>query len=261
VEDCTVRRKPTIKFGAGLPSTKSNEEKGPAMQINLIVACREWERAVELCTRVEQASDGGVVGQAVGAANLLPRASAGTADVLMLECALDPNVPAWEVLSRVHRVSDATRILMMCEDCTHGMTTAFIQHGASGCMLRSSDPALFVKAVRAVHEGDTWFGRTELVQALRRQVPPEPSAAATDHHESLTAREREIMGFVRDALSNKEIARRLMISDKTVKTHLHHIYVKLQQSGRYKALLSNGTQLPSPDPGPPDGRQDRLAGK
>jgi len=40
-------------------------------------------------------------------------------------------------------------------------------------------------------------------------------------------------------MSNKEIARQLKISDHTVKTHLHHIYVKLEKSGRYKAFLSS----------------------
>jgi ATP/maltotriose-dependent transcriptional regulator MalT len=40
-------------------------------------------------------------------------------------------------------------------------------------------------------------------------------------------------------MSNKEIGRRLAISDQTVKTHLHHVYVKLERSGRYKAFLSH----------------------
>jgi Response regulator containing a CheY-like receiver domain and an HTH DNA-binding domain len=62
----------------------------------------------------------------------------------------------------------------------------------------------------------------------------------------LTAREREILDLVGAALSNKEIARKLAISDKTVKTHLHHIYVKLQRSGRYKAFLSDAISPPRP---------------
>jgi hypothetical protein len=53
---------------------------------------------------------------------------------------------------------------------------------------------------------------------------------------------------------NKEIARILKISDKTVKTHLHHIYVKLHQSGRYKAFLSNVAKLSSEYPGGFPGR-------
>lgn len=60
----------------------------------------------------------------------------------------------------------------------------------------------------------------------------------------LTQREEEVLRLIGTGLTNKEMARRLAISDKTVKTHLHHIYVKLHRSGRYKAFLSQpGTPL------------------
>lgn len=47
-------------------------------------------------------------------------------------------------------------------------------------------------------------------------------------------------------MTNKEIARQLKINDKTVKTHLHNIYIKLHDGGRYKAFLSNGRARPAP---------------
>jgi DNA-binding CsgD family transcriptional regulator len=77
---------------------------------------------------------------------------------------------------------------------------------------------------------------------LRSEVAAESPARPEPpkQEELLTAREREIMLLVGSAMSNKEIARKLRISGNTVKTHLHHIYVKLNRSGRYKALLSEG---------------------
>jgi DNA-binding NarL/FixJ family response regulator len=90
--------------------------------------------------------------------------------------------------------------------------------------------------VRSVHEGDTWFGRSALLQALRSLIGPTPALRAIEEGR-LTHREEEIFNLVGRALTNKEIARQLEISDHTVKTHLHRIYVKLRQSGRYKALL------------------------
>jgi ATP/maltotriose-dependent transcriptional regulator MalT len=81
---------------------------------------------------------------------------------------------------------------------------------------------------------------TALLDAIRSQLVTQPIITSEMlEHELLTAREREILGLIGNALSNKEIARRLQISDKTVKTHLHHIYVNLHQSGRYRALLSS----------------------
>ena len=115
------------------------------------------------------------------------------------------------------------------------------RRGASGCLFTSSEPSLQVRGVTSVHRGEAWFGRTALLDAIRSQIAAQPTIPSEllDDHELLTAREREILGLIGNALSNKEIARRLQISDKTVKTHLHHIYVKLHQSGRYRAFLSS----------------------
>jgi DNA-binding NarL/FixJ family response regulator len=113
-------------------------------------------------------------------------------------------------------------------------------------MLRATPPALFARAVRAVHEGQIWFGRADLMQALRRQIGAMPAGLQfePEHDALLTVREREILELIGRAMSNKEIARQLKISAATVKTHLHHVYVKLQMSGRYKALLSEGDRHP-----------------
>jgi ATP/maltotriose-dependent transcriptional regulator MalT len=114
---------------------------------------------------------------------------------------------------------------------------------------------MMAKAVMAVHAGDPWFGRTALLQALRSRVATEPvQEVSAEDQALLTRREREILGLIGSAMSNKEIARILKISDKTVKTHLHHIYVKLHQSGRYKAFLSNVAKLSSEYPGGFPGR-------
>lgn len=95
-----------------------------------------------------------------------------------------------------------------------------------------------VKAVRAVHAGDTWFGRPALFHALRGLLGAACAARIPPDEGRLTSREEEILHLIARGLSNKEIARELDISGHTVKTHLHHIYDKLHQSGRYKAVLS-----------------------
>jgi DNA-binding NarL/FixJ family response regulator len=126
--------------------------------------------------------------------------------------------------------------LLLYATCTRGDILEAIRAGASGCVARSVDPRLLVKAVRTVHAGSTWFGRTALLEALRGQIgvdaPPLPETG------KLTQREEEILRLIGQGLSNKEIGRRLDISDHTVKTHLHRVYAKLHQSGRYKAFLA-----------------------
>ena len=82
------------------------------------------------------------------------------------------------------------------------------------------------------------------MQALRSQVTLQ--AQKCTEARSLTHREEEILQLIGHGLSNKEIGRRLEISDQTVKTHLHRVYSKLHKSGRYKAYLAQPHSPPQP---------------
>jgi DNA-binding NarL/FixJ family response regulator len=215
------------------------------MSIKLLVSCREEHPALALCSRVVNAAQGSIAGEARHIGDVLRRAAEAAPDVLLLEYTHDAAQGALQVLSQMTQVSRRTRVLLLCDTNSHGSTVTFIQHGASGCLLVSSEPAVVAKAVHAVHQGETWFSRTELLQAVRSQiVNPGGTSGMLDEQELLTAREREILSLIGIAMSNKEIARQLQISDHTVKTHLHHIYVKLEKSGRYKAFLSNAMAAP-----------------
>lgn len=224
------------------------------MPIKLLVACRDPTLASSLCTKLIQVSGGEIAGEAMEITGVLQRAAATQPDVLLLEHATDQEKIAWDVLAQLERASPATRVLLLCDVYTNLTIIGSIQRGARGCLLKSSDPWLHVKAVSSVHQGEPWFGRTALLEALRSQMAAEPATASAllEDHELLTAREREILALAGSALSNKEIARQLNISDKTVKTHLHHIYVKLHKSGRYKLFLSNFAAVDPSRLGTPD---------
>jgi DNA-binding NarL/FixJ family response regulator len=214
------------------------------MMIKLLVACREKNSSLALCTAIVAQARGNIVGQATNLDGALRAATKTPPDVLLLQYthSIDDTTRngAWHVLSRISGASVNSRVLVLCDTYTQRSFIGFIQNGASGCVLSTCEPSLFVKAVRTVHEGETWFGRTELLQALRSEMRADPlvTSCLLDDKELLTTREREILGLIGSAMTNKEIARHLKISDHTVKTHLHRIYVKLEKSGRYKAFLS-----------------------
>jgi DNA-binding NarL/FixJ family response regulator len=211
------------------------------MQIRLLVACRDRQLALALCAQIPTLPDVSIVAEGTDLASVVRKAEAARPDVLLLEHLSDQEARTWEVLRHVRRLHPRPRVLLACEAYTNLMVVSFIQHGASGCLLGSSDPVLFAKAVVAIHRGEAWFGRSALLQALRSHMPVEAQPAHADSGEQapLTEREREVLKLIGSAMSNKEIARQLKISDKTVKTHLHHIYVKLHTSGRYRVFLSN----------------------
>lgn len=211
------------------------------MQIKVLAACLNKQNISTLFTAVIPTIDNRITAEVTDLAHVLSRAALAKPDILLLEHVEGEEKSTWNVLAQLERVSAGTRVLMLCDVCTPLMIIGFIQRGASGCLSKSCEPSLYAKAVATVHQGEPWFGRTALLQALRSQIAAEPvvTASLLQDQELLTPREREIVILLGSALSNKEIARQLSISDQTVKTHLHHIYVKLHKSGRYKVFLSN----------------------
>ncbi len=220
------------------------------MKIKLLIACREKQSSLAYCAQIVAAAERPIEVQATTLDNALRAAADIPPDVLLLQYthSFDDTTRsgAWQVLSRIFGVSANTRVLLLCDTYTQRSFIGFIQHGASGCVLSSCEPSLLVRAVRTVHEGETWFGRTDLLQALRSEMHADPlvTSCMLEDQELLTTREREILALIGTAMTNKEIARHLKISDHTVKTHLHHIYVKLEKSGRYKAFLSKTAAMP-----------------
>jgi DNA-binding NarL/FixJ family response regulator len=211
------------------------------MRIKLLIACENENLGLGLSNQLTQGPASDIAGATSDLAKLHATVASTRPDVLLLEhspCGKQPDL----ILPPLLRLSPATRILLLCEGYTDDLMIAFIKLGASGCLLASDNPSLILKAVRAVHGGDTWFGRSTLLLALRNLIGEAPAPIAFDD-KRLTPREGEIFDLVGLGLTNKEVARKLDISDHTVKTHLHRIYVKLHQSGRYKALLSQPSRL------------------
>jgi len=131
----------------------------------------------------------------------------------------------------------AAGVLVAYERCTRELLVEALECGARGCTLKASPLPLLLQALCAIRRGETWYSSTALLQALRPESPAIPVAVAGEHE--LTPREQEILHLTGLGLSNKEIGRQLKISDQTVKTHLHRVYVKLNRSGRYKAFLAH----------------------
>lgn len=216
------------------------------MLIKLLIACKDRQFAQGLCASLIGTAGAQIAPEVIDLAGVLHRATRDRPDVLLLEHLTGQDEVVWGTLAQLERVSSQTRTLLLYDGYAPLMIIGLIQRGASGCLAKSSVAALLAKAVVTVHEGEPWFGRTALMEALRSQIAAEPSVTSLLHEtELLTTREREIMHLVGSAMSNKEIGRRLNISDKTVKTHLHHIYVKLHKSGRFKVFRSNDPAAPN----------------
>jgi DNA-binding NarL/FixJ family response regulator len=114
---------------------------------------------------------------------------------------------------------------------------AAMRAGARGYLLKGADRAEIARALEGVAHGEVVFSSGIASRVLAFfAAGPAAAAAALEPFPSLTEREREILDLVARGLTNAEIARRLVVSDKTVRNHVSNVFAKLQVAGRAEAV-------------------------
>lgn len=155
-------------------------------------------------------------------------------DVLILDIRM-PGKSGLAVLREMKREKLSTRVVFLTGAIDENEALEAFRLRVSGVVLKEMAPQLLVKCVRIVHAGGQWFEKRSLASALETLVQRE--AGARQIAGILTPREIEIVRLVASGMHNKEIAEKLLISDGTVKIHLHHIYEKLDVDGRLELTL------------------------
>ncbi|OLP03621.1 DNA-binding response regulator [Mycolicibacterium porcinum] len=121
-----------------------------------------------------------------------------------------------------------------------------LRAGASGFVLKDSSAEELIRAVRAVAQGDSYLDpavTSRVLSTYRKSADPRPTAAVGD----LTARELDVLTLIAKGHSNAEIADELSISGLTVKSHIGHIFIKLDLRDRAAAIIhAYDTGLVSP---------------
>jgi two-component system, NarL family, nitrate/nitrite response regulator NarL len=145
-------------------------------------------------------------------------------DILLLDLAM-PGRPGLEVLRELNDKSLPTRTIVLTASIERDEVIKALQLGARGLVMKESASELLINAIRTVMAGQYWVGResvSELMDALRSGT-----ATSDDPKSGLTARELEIVSAVTAGLTNREIAKKLGLSVKTVKHHLTRVHAKL----------------------------------
>lgn len=143
-------------------------------------------------------------------------------DIAVLDNSM-PGLTGLELLGIVNSESVSTRVVFFTAAVEDSELVELAAAGAYGVILKNAALEFLVKSLQQVADGQRLFPLP-----CSDQVSWEQSAVTA----ALTNREYQIMCLVSEGLSNKEIGRRLNISDGTIKVHLHHIYEKLEISNR-----------------------------
>lgn len=160
-------------------------------------------------------------------------------------------------IASVQKLRAAARIIVLTEAPDEREGIAVLKAGARGYCQRDIDIALLEKATYVVLKGEIWVGRrliphlleelTVLTEQRRRDAP----SKGDERLGRVTPRERQIVDLLSAGASNKEIAKRLNVTERTVKAHLTAIFRKLGLSGRLQLALfalEHGRSAREPEP-------------
>lgn len=185
-----------------------------------------------LRTFLEIQDDIEVVGEASDGAEGVTATEKLRPDVVLMDIKM-PGTDGIEALRRLRELENPAKVLIVTSFTEQRTVVPALRAGASGYVYKDVDPDALAGAIRSVHAGHVLL-QPEVAGALLAQDDP---AAGTGRGSTLTEREREVLGLIADGRSNREIARALVLSEKTVKTHVSNILMKLDLSDRTQAAL------------------------
>ncbi len=173
-----------------------------------------------------------VVGEAGDGAEAVELTAAVAPDVVLLDLKL-PGLDGLAVLAELRDRNLPARVLVLTSVADPASVTVAMRAGAAGFLYKDVDPDALVRAVRSVHDGHTVLAPEAAGTLVRSRSRP----AAVGGLDALTAREREVLAQIAEGRSNREIARVLNMSEKTVKTHVSSVLAKLGVADRTQAAL------------------------
>ncbi|WP_405019775.1 response regulator transcription factor [Kitasatospora sp. NBC_00070] len=185
-----------------------------------------------LRTFLEVQDDIEVVGEAGDGAEGVEKTAALEPDVVLMDLKM-PGVDGIEALKLLKERGSAARVLIVTSFTEHRTMVPALRAGAAGYVYKDVDPEALAGAIRSVHAGHVLL-QPELAAALLSDDAPR---APQGRGGTLTEREREVLSHIADGRSNREIARALHLSEKTVKTHVSNILMKLDLADRTQAAL------------------------
>jgi NarL family two-component system response regulator LiaR len=153
-------------------------------------------------------------------------------DIVLMDLVM-PNMSGVEATREITMISPSTRVIVLTSFSEDEQVFASIKAGAQGYLMKDVLPQDLVRAIRTVHRGEAQLD-PEIARKLMHEFSnPQPTRPKHD----LTERELEVLRLISLGKSNKEISEDLVLSEKTVKTHVSNILQKLHLSDRTQAAV------------------------
>lgn len=180
-----------------------------------------------------------VVGECSNGEEAIQKTGQLNPDVILMDLVM-PRIDGVEAIRAIKQTQPDARILVLTSFGTSDKIFPSLNAGATGYLLKDSDPTELITAIHKVYNGEGWLHpaitRQVLSQLSQQAAAPTPVRQRAPE-EDLTEREREVLRFIAQGLSNQEIARNLVVSEATVHTHVSKILTKLNLNSRTQAAL------------------------
>jgi two-component system, NarL family, response regulator LiaR len=173
-----------------------------------------------------------VAGEAEDGRAALAEAARLRPDVILMDLVM-PELDGIGAMRSLREQLPTARVIVLTSFLDDDKLLPALRSGAAGYLLKNAPPQELARAVRAAHAGEALIDpvvAARLVESLTADGEPEPL-------DRLTPREREVLVLIGRGFPNKQIARELGVSEKTVKTHVGHVLAKLGVSDRTQAAV------------------------
>jgi DNA-binding NarL/FixJ family response regulator len=182
-----------------------------------------------LATLLDSTDDMSVVGEAENGSRALELASELRPDVVLMDLSM-PVMDGVEATRELMRSQPDSIVVVLTSFSDHARVTEALRAGAVGYLLKDSDPRDLLAAVRSAADG-----HAPLDPRVARALLPRTESASLE--DGLSVRETQVLRLVAVGLANKQIGRRLGISERTVKAHLGRVFRHIGVSDRTSAAL------------------------
>jgi len=177
-----------------------------------------------------------VTGVAGNRAEALDAAASTQPDVIILDIVLGDE-DGLSFLPELRQVARNARVLVLTGLRSSESQRQAMRAGAMGVVLKDHAAEVLIKAIEKVHSGEVWLDRLTMGRVLQEISEEKQSNPDREKIDTLTERERQVVGLVGEGLKNKQIAARLFISETTVTHHLSSVFSKLEVSDRLELVV------------------------